>query len=82
MAVLGLAGTHDRAAQRCYPLSCAFSRTAAVTGSMSRLARKCEISEFAILTEFFGAAFLYLGNQAHLAVLKVESKPIPHRFRR
>ena len=48
----------------------------------STLARKCEISEVALLTEAFGAAFLYLGNQAHAVALKLERKPVPPRFRK
>ena len=46
------------------------------------LARKCQISEVAFLTEVFGAAFLflYLGNQAHAAALRVEGRRVPAVF--
>lgn len=79
---IGLTTTNSPTAKGFYALSCAFSGTAATTGSMSVLARKCEISEVAMLTEVVGAAFLFLGNKAHAAALRIEGRPVPARFRR
>jgi hypothetical protein len=82
MSGIGLTTTTNPTAKAFYAMSCAFSGTSAASGSMAVLARKCEISEVALLTESFGAAFLYLGNKAHAAALKVEGKPVPAGFRR
>jgi len=79
---LRLSTTTDPTAKVFYALSCGFSGTSAASGSMAVLARKCEISQVAALTEVFGAAFLYLGNQAHATALKLEGKPVPARYRR
>ena len=79
---IGFATTNSPAAKGFYALSIGFSGTAATTGGMAAVARKCEISEVAFLSETFGAAFLLLGNQAHAAALKIEGKPVPARFRR
>lgn len=81
MSEIGLTTTTNPTARVFYTLSSSFSCTSAASGSMAVLARKCEIS---LLTESFGAAFLYLylGNKAHAAALKVEGRPIPARFRR
>ena len=82
MSGIGLTTITDPTAKGFYALSCLCSGTSAATGGMAVLARKCEISEVALLTEAFGAAFLYLGNQAHAVALKLERKPVPPRFRR
>jgi hypothetical protein len=79
---ISMTTTTSPAAKTFYALSCAFSGTSAASSSMAVLARKCEISEVALLTETFGAAFLYLGNQAHAAALKVEGRRVPARYRR
>ncbi len=79
---IGLTTTNSPTAKGFYALSCGFSATAATTGSMAVLARKCEISEVALLTGAFGAAFLFLGNKAHAVALRIEGRPVPARFRR
>ena len=79
---IGLTTTNDPLAKTFYALSCACSSTSAASGGMAALARKCEISEVALLTEFFGASFLFLGNKAHAQALKAEGRAVPRRFRR
>ena len=82
MSGISLTTTTNPTAKAFYALSCVFSSTSAASDSMAVIASKCEISEVALLTESFGAAFLYLGNQAHGAALKVEGRRVPPRFRK
>ncbi len=79
---IACSATSNPTAQGFYGMSCVFSTVSAVSGSATVLACKCEISEVALLTETFGAAFLYLENKAHAAALRVEGKPVPARYRR
>lgn len=79
---IGISTTTEPTAKGFYTMSCLLSGTAATTGDMAAIARKCEISEIALLTEAFGAAFLFLGNKAHAAALKVDGRRVPYRFRK
>lgn len=82
LSSLNLARTNSPTARVFYAMSCAFSAGATGFGGSSVLARKCEVSELAFLSEAFGIAFLVLGNKAHAAALVVEGRPVPARFRR
>lgn len=82
MSGIGLRTTTNLTAKTFYAMSCLFSGTSAATGSMAVLARNCKVSEVALLTEAFGGAFLFLGNSAQGAALKIEGRPVPARYRR
>jgi hypothetical protein len=82
MSGLGFASTTSPAAKGFYALSFTFSGGAVGCGAKAVLERQCQFSQVAILSEGVGAAFLYLGNYAHAAALKIENKPVPTRYRR
>jgi hypothetical protein len=76
---MGFKRTTNPAAKAFYCLSIACSSTAITTAGFAVLARTCQISETAALSEAFASAFMMLGNQANVRALQLEGKPIsPH----
>ena len=76
-SAVNYAKTLSKSARLFYLLSTGFSSAAALFGSNAVLAKSCQLSGPAFLSESFGAVFLHLGNQAHQAALIVENKAIP-----
>lgn len=74
---MGYKATTDPAAKTCYGLSAMFSGSAITTGGMAVAARSCQISGPAAVSEACAVALMILGNQAHVAALYLEGKPIP-----
>lgn len=69
--------TSDYKAKVFYSLSTLFSASAMTSGGMAVMARACQISETAALSEALGMALMHLGNKAHVAALELENKPVP-----
>jgi hypothetical protein len=72
----------DFKAKNCYRLSIFCSGCAVVAGSGAVLARTCQISKIALVSEMWGYAFLKLGNEAQRLAVKIESQTVPTRQRR
>lgn len=76
-SIIGYKATTDPTAKICYALSVVFSGSAVTSGGMAVIARSCQISETAALSEACATAFMFLGKQAHVTALHLEGKPIP-----
>lgn len=74
--------TTNRAAKGFYILSVLFSSSAIISGGSAVVARTCQISQTAALSEAFGTGFMFLGNKAYAAALLAEGKQIPLHLRR
>jgi hypothetical protein len=76
-SLMGLKATKNPAAKAFYCLSVVCSSTAITTAGFAVLARTCQISETAALSEACATAFMVLGNQANVRALQLEGKPVP-----
>jgi hypothetical protein len=76
-SLMGFQTTRNPAAKAFYCLSVACSTTAIGTAGAAVIARSCQISETAAVSEACAGAFMVLGNHAHLRALQLEGKPIP-----
>jgi hypothetical protein len=74
--------TTNPTAKMFYGLSVICSGSAITSGGASILARACQISQTAALSEACATAFMILGNQAHVRALQLEGKPIPSHLKR
>ena len=66
--------TKSPLAKMLYIFGATFSGSAVLFGSQAALAKVCQLSGPAMLSESFGASFLALGNKAHQAALKADAK--------
>jgi hypothetical protein len=80
ISIVGYKTTTNHVAKAFYTLSVLCSSSAVCTGIVAVMARACQISQTAALSESFGAAFMILGNQAHVRALQLESKLIPQHL--
>jgi hypothetical protein len=76
-SLMGFQTTRNPVAKVFYCLSVACSTTAIGTAGAAVIARSCQISETAAVSEACAGAFMVLGNHAHLRALQLEGKPIP-----
>jgi hypothetical protein len=76
-SIIGYRATTNPTAKAFYGLSVVCSGSAITSGGMVVMARTCQISETASLSEACAVAFMILGNQAHVRALQLEGKPIP-----
>lgn len=77
---MGYAARTNPLAKMFYGLSVVCSSSAITNGGVAIMARTCQISETAALSETCATAFMMLGNQAHRKALQVEGKPLPPRL--
>ena len=81
-SLMGLKTTRNPATKAFYCLSVVSSSTAIKTAGFAVLARTCQISETAALSEACATPFMVLGNQANVRALQLEGKPIPPHLNR
>jgi len=74
--------TKNKTAKGFYAASVVCSTSAIANGGIAVFARACEISQVAVLSESMGAAFMMLGNMAHLTALELEGKPVPEHLKK
>jgi len=72
-SLMGLKTTRNPAAKAFYCLSVVSSSTAITTAGFVVLARTCQISETAALSEACATPFMVLGNQANVRALLCDS---------
>lgn len=81
-SIIGYGATTDPKAKTCYGISAIFSASAVTNGGIAIIARACQISEVAALSEAIGMSFMVLGNKAHRLALELEGKPLPPHLSR
>lgn len=72
IALLRIQTSKGKTAAVFYTLSFLFSSAAVGTGSVAVLARECQISAPAALSEAFGTGFLFLGHEANRVANNIE----------
>ena len=70
--------TNDPIARAYYFASTIFSLSAILNGGMAAIARRCQISETAVVSEALGYGFMRAAKKAHRVGLEVEGKPVPN----
>lgn len=79
-SIMGYTSTTNSVAKTFYSLSILCSGSAITAGGFAVMARACQVSQTAALSDACASAFLILGNQAYVNALYLEGKPIPPRL--